>query len=100
MQLKEGQANSYKKVGVDMYRWYRKMQWRLSLLWYRVKLWLGWWYCEHCEKMHSPFTAKYDFNNSEEYECCKGVYDLPVLKAYENDSEYFYELTKKLYKVG
>jgi hypothetical protein len=50
--------------------------------------------------MHSPFTEKYDFNESEEYECYKGVYDIPILKVFEDDPEYFRKLTLDLHRVG
>jgi len=81
-------------------KWRRKLQWNASCKWYRFKLWWGWWYCEKCEKMHSPFTDRYDFNEDEQFECGRGVYDIPVNKAYEGDPEYFYGLAKNLHRVG
>lgn len=55
-----------------MKKLYRKMLWRVSRWWYRVKLWFGWWHCEQCEKMHSPFTARYEFDENQEYVCHRG----------------------------
>ncbi len=81
-------------------KWYRKMQWKVSRWWYSVKLCFGWWYCDHCEKMHSPFSTKYEFEEDQQCECHKGAYDLPVPKAYEGDPEYFYNLAKDLHRVG
>lgn len=78
----------------------KKAQWNISIWWYTVKRFFGWWFCWHCEKMHSPFTAKYEFNDSGEQECHKGVYDLQVPKSYESDPEYFYMLAKDLHRVG
>lgn len=86
-----------------MKRWRKKLQWKMSRRWYSIKLWFGWWYCDNCEKMHSPFTGKYDFTDSDIplfYECKKGVFDVPVPKAYESDPDYFYELAKDLHRVG
>ena len=81
-------------------KWRKTFQWKASRSWYRFKLWWGWWYCECCEKMHSPVTAKYDFQDSEEYECCRGIDDIQVLKAFEDDPEYFKKLTLDLHRVG
>lgn len=82
-----------------MKKWLKIWSWRISRWWYRVKLWFGWWYCEHCEKMHSPVTTKYEFNEGVQ-ECQEGVYDVPVPRLFESVPEYFYEITKDLHKVG
>lgn len=83
-----------------MKKWYRRWLWKISRWWYRTKLWFGWWYCERCEKMHSPLQEKYEFDESGVVECHLGVYDLPVPKSYESDPEYFYDLAKDMHRVG
>ncbi len=81
-------------------KWIKRIQWKTSLWWYRVKLHFGWWYCERCKKMHSPFQSKYEFSEEGDYECSQGVYDIPVPPAYEGDPDYFYSLAKDLHRVG
>ncbi len=81
-----------------MKKWFKRWQWKISRWWYRVKLWFGWWYCEHCEKMHSPLTARYEFLEDVQ-ECEKGVYDLPVPRLFTYEPEYFREIAKDQYRV-
>jgi len=81
-------------------KWRKNFQWKASRKWYRFKPWWGWWYCERCEKMHSPFASKYDFHEDEQFECYKGVYAIPVLKVFEDDPEYFRKIKLDLHRVG